>query len=55
MHRAIFGCLALWRILRARMRAHSLALLGARVAGKCLFAERVRIDRPWQVGIGKRT
>ncbi len=54
MHRAIFRVLALLRIFKSRMRAHSLSLSGARIAGKCLLAERVRVDRPWQVGIGKR-
>lgn len=55
MYRVFGHYLTLWRIARARLRAFGFKLLGAKVAPKCLFDERVRIDRPWRVGIGQRT
>lgn len=55
MYKIIFSYLNKWRIARARLRALLFQLQGSRVEGKCLFSERVRIDRPWLVSIGRRT
>lgn len=55
MYRVLFSARTFSRLLMARLRAHAYRLCGARIAKKCLFFERVRIDRPWRISIGHRT
>ena len=54
MHQILFDLMKNFRIFQERMRSLLIILRGGKIAGKCLFGRRVRIDNPWCISVGYR-
>lgn len=52
--RALERVIGTVRIACARLRSYLLAFRGVAIAGKGLVGPRVRVDRPWNVRMGRR-
>ena len=55
MYRILFDIKKNSRIVEERLRSWLFRIYGSKIAGKCLFGRRVRIDNPWRISVGFRT